>query len=262
MKAFDIQDIFVECDLNAFDIIRNGSILANGEVLKDNGQVVDISGGCCKPEKFNKPKLRLGKLEPGPLGILLHSHDATYYHAMHEFGSRLQYVMDHCPRSNVEWLIRSSPVQRKIFALLDPQRTLRVTTFTVPRHAAYILIPPAPTRADSAAAFRATIVARAYSLYSGPPPPPAGVAPPHVLYVERIKSRAVLNAAELLASVMEFFPGVLDTYPDHGLPLHETVVAFAGASLVVGGHGAGLTNIIFCRRGAHLIEIVRREQGG
>jgi hypothetical protein len=256
----------VVCDHSSFDIIRNGSILSNGEVLKDNGQFIDISGGCCKPENPRPSKIRLSELEPGPLGVLLHSHDGTYYHAMYEFGSRLHFVMDRCPCSDVEWIIRGSPAQRKILALLDPGRRLRVAAFATPRRAASILIPPAPTRPVDADAFHSAVIARAHRLSRALPPSPrsqgAAAAGRRVLYVERLRRRAVLNAEELLAAVLDSSPGELATSPDDGLPLHAAVAAFDGAALVVGGHGAGLTNIIFCRAGTHVIEILRRGQAG
>jgi hypothetical protein len=177
----------------------------------------------------------------------------------------------------VEWLFRESYPQRKILALLDPARRLRVAAFTAPRRAASILnpprraasilIPPAPTRPDDDAAFCAAVhIARVHRLSLALLPSPrsqgAAAARRRVLYVERLRRRAVLNAEELLASVLDSFLGELATYPDDGLPLHAAVAAFDGAALVVGGHGAGLTNIIFCRAGTHVIEILRRGQAG
>ena len=35
----------------------------------------------------------------------------------------------------------------------------------------------------------------------------------------------------------------------------EQVRAFSSALIVLGPHGAGLTNILFCRRGAHVMEM-------
>ena len=163
-------------------------------------------------------------------------------------------------------MFRESSAQRKILALLDPARRLRVAAFTAPRRAASILIAPAPTRPDDAAAFRSAVIARVHRLSRALPPSPrsqgAAAARRCVLYVERLRRRAVLNAEELLAAVLDSFPGELATYPDDGLPLHAAVAAFDGAALVVGGHGAGLTNIIFCRAGTHVIEILRRGQAG
>ena len=190
------------------------------------------------------------------MGVLLHSHDGTYYHAVYEFGARLQFVMDSCPRSDVEWLIRGSPVQLRILALLDQPRLLRVSTFASPRFAGTILIPPAPTRPADAC------VARILWLLRVPALPQSHRT---ILHVERRRTRVVRNMAELLAAPLKAHPCELVTYPDDGLPLHRAVAAFANASLVVGGHGAGLTNIIFwhfCRPGTRVIEVMRRWQPG
>lgn len=40
-----------------------------------------------------------------------------------------------------------------------------------------------------------------------------------------------------------------------GLTLQQQIDLFSGASLVVGAHGAGLTNIVFCKPGSKIVEI-------
>jgi capsular polysaccharide biosynthesis protein len=46
------------------------------------------------------------------------------------------------------------------------------------------------------------------------------------------------------------------------LSLSQQVEAFSNAEIILGPHGAGLTNIMFCNPGTKVIEIRSQEQGG
>jgi capsular polysaccharide biosynthesis protein len=46
------------------------------------------------------------------------------------------------------------------------------------------------------------------------------------------------------------------------LSLSQQVEAFSNAEIILGPHGAGLTNIMFCNQGTKVIEIRSQEQGG
>lgn len=46
------------------------------------------------------------------------------------------------------------------------------------------------------------------------------------------------------------------------LSLSQQVEAFSNAGIILGPHGAGLTNIMFCNPGTNVIEIRSQEQGG
>jgi hypothetical protein len=45
-----------------------------------------------------------------------------------------------------------------------------------------------------------------------------------------------------------------------GMPFHEQIQLFASAKLIVGQHGAGLSNIVFCKPGTHVVEINDRRE--
>ena len=42
------------------------------------------------------------------------------------------------------------------------------------------------------------------------------------------------------------------------LPIAEQIAIFRGADVIIGPHGAGLTNIMFCRPGTRILEIFPR----
>jgi hypothetical protein len=245
------------CDIDAFDIIRNGTIYDEGEVIKQNGQVVDISGGDPKPRKSYSIKDVEYKTQP--LGVLLHSHDATYYHALIQFGSRFQYIAENCKNSDVTWVIRASPTQKKILALLNQPPVLNLTVYKPSKRLSsqLILLPPAPYRAQDLISFRMALMRRALP----PPSLPFIDKPPRAqttVFVRRVRRRAIKNEADVLRPIREAFPHRLVYFHEReDVPFAATIATFQAAAQVLGGHGAGLANIIFCRPGARVFEIRR-----
>ncbi len=71
------------------------------------------------------------------------------------------------------------------------------------------------------------------------------------LYIPRAQRRRILNIDELMPILVE-----------HGFEVFEPTGAedarhaFAEASIVVGGHGAGLSSVAFCRPGAAVLELL------
>ena len=201
------------CDIDAFDIIRNGTVFDDGEVVKQNQQVVDISGGSDKEEKPPEHfvvKLKRIHYVRRPLGVLLHSHDATYYHALVQFGARLQYTLEHCNSSEVVWLIRASPAQKKILELLNnpPVLTFQEYDPKKPLSSQIVLIPPAPYRSQDLRSFSSSLMRKAL-----PPSHLALTAAPTdrrtSVYVRRVRRRAIINEAIVLRHFTDTFPGKL-----------------------------------------------------
>jgi capsular polysaccharide biosynthesis protein len=85
---------------------------------------------------------------------------------------------------------------------------------------------------------------------------PSGVAPPHRrLYVTRGNqkhTRRVENEAQVVAALAPFG---FETIDPGALTFDEQVRMFSEAELVVGAHGAALTNLVFCPEGATIIEL-------
>ena len=251
-RVLNTVDGLSDCDIVSFDIIRNGTIFDEGEVVKQNGQVVDISGG--DPKNTKSYKVNNAIYGRQTLGVLLHSHDATYYHALIQFGARFQYTIEHCRSRDVLWLIRGSPVQKKILALLNDPPILNLRIFHPKRtHSSQrVLIPPAPYRNEDLLSFRASILRRVLSpaaLALADTPQRDGTT----VFVRRVRRRAIRNEAEVLTAFMEAFPADLAYFherDDH--PLATTAAVFQSARRVLGGHGAGLANMLFCRPGARV----------
>jgi capsular polysaccharide biosynthesis protein len=85
---------------------------------------------------------------------------------------------------------------------------------------------------------------------------PADLAPPaRRIYVTRGRARYtrhVENEDEVLAALAPYGIELVDP---GALPVAEQIRCFAEAELVVGAHGAGLTNVAFCPPGAAVVEL-------
>lgn len=73
------------------------------------------------------------------------------------------------------------------------------------------------------------------------------------LYLKRVQSRYISNFLDVLPGIL---PPDYELVPFFGTEnIHETITKFYDADIVIGFHGAGLANIIFCRNSTVVIEI-------
>jgi capsular polysaccharide biosynthesis protein len=74
------------------------------------------------------------------------------------------------------------------------------------------------------------------------------------LYISRrdAVSRRIVNECELLG---ELVPHGFEVATLTGMPFADQVQLFSGAEMIVGPHGAGLTNMVFAQPGATVIEV-------
>lgn len=75
-----------------------------------------------------------------------------------------------------------------------------------------------------------------------------------LMYLTRGKTgrRKVRNESEVIARIRSLGATVFDA-SQHSV--HEQAERFAGARTVIGFHGAGLANIVFCRKGTRIVEV-------
>jgi capsular polysaccharide biosynthesis protein len=72
------------------------------------------------------------------------------------------------------------------------------------------------------------------------------------IFISRKQRRRVINEDELVAVLTKF--GFKSIAPE-SLSVAEQVSLFAAAEVVIGAHGAALTNTVFCSPGTKVIEI-------
>lgn len=74
-----------------------------------------------------------------------------------------------------------------------------------------------------------------------------------LIYIERVNSRCPVNANEF--SAWRRRHGFSDVFLEN-MSCAEQIVQFQQANLVLGAHGAGFTNIIHCRPGTPVVELM------
>lgn len=79
------------------------------------------------------------------------------------------------------------------------------------------------------------------------------------IYISRQRARRmrVVNEEELLPILKRFD---VDMVTAEDLPYSDQIALFASADLVIGAHGAGLNNVLFCPPGACLFELHSADQ--
>lgn len=79
---------------------------------------------------------------------------------------------------------------------------------------------------------------------------------PKLLLISRVKSRAFLNEADMVSTMEELGFRVFIARPDQMANLTEFSKLVSSCSVMVGAHGAGLTNELFLPVGAAVIQVV------
>jgi Glycosyltransferase 61 len=147
------------------------------------------------------------------------------------------------------------PFQRESLELagIDPERILEVKPGILTRFREVAAV----TRGFDVAEVAKLVPAAIAELASLAPQPDGGN---RRLYVSRARAgrRAVSNELELTELVVSH--GFEVVQPEM-LPLHEQVELFAGAEVVAGPHGAGLTSVLFSPPGTLLIELQPERMG-
>ncbi|QHS56339.1 glycosyltransferase family 61 protein [Mucilaginibacter sp. 14171R-50] len=79
---------------------------------------------------------------------------------------------------------------------------------------------------------------------------------PLTLYIQRPHGRKIVNEDEVLAFLTPFKVEII--HPEK-LSVAQQAALFARANMVIGAHGAGLTNIVFCKPGTTIIDLFSAE---
>jgi len=79
------------------------------------------------------------------------------------------------------------------------------------------------------------------------------------ILIHRQKSRALLNESDVLVTLQTVYPSI--EWKIFDLPtIEETIDLFSKAAIIVGSHGAGMTNMLFSSSGIPIVEFMPLEQ--
>jgi len=236
---------------------RFAALLAGGRVTHDSGIVFSAAGGLLTDvsglgfdSDLPTNPLRLPCL-PRPrrlslvVAVLSTGRSENYYHWMTEAVPRLELYERSGLAIDRYYAPTRRAFQRESLALLGipPERILPASCHTHVEAEGLLVAPLTDVLCREKIDYLAGRLASATTGDAGPR-----------LYVGRggRRSRAVVDEATLLAALapLGFVPCRLET-----MPLATQVAAFRRAECVVAPHGAGLTNLAFCRPGTRVLEI-------
>jgi hypothetical protein len=231
--------------------LTTGSVTHDAGVVMNAGATVleDVSGLGCASDVPTNPlhmsQLPRPRQTPDTVAVLTTGTNQNYYHWLVEALPRLDlYERSGLPIDRFYAPIRTR-FQRETLALLGIPRD-RIVPATRQAHLA-----PARLVASS---FHGGMSQRKadflFHRFTAHLMPWAGPAPR--IFISRRGPRSIVNEREVLRALqpLGFRSCRLET-----MSLAEQVAVFQRAECVVGPHGAGLTNLLFCRSGTKVIEI-------
>jgi capsular polysaccharide biosynthesis protein len=200
---------------------------------------------------FMKPFPQKPEDVAGRLGVLATRGDSNYYHFLVDGLTRIG-VLEQCPKVAPPdlWYVPSgASFQRDLLEMfgIAPERILDSSSHPHVR-AECLVVPGLPATEVINPPWAIQYLRRQLL----PKQPPERVGPIYVSRGPSVNNRSVENETEVFAMLQD--RGF--TYVDPGkLSVAEQIATFAGATTIVGPHGAGLTNIMFASPGTRVIEM-------
>jgi hypothetical protein len=243
------------------------AVIAHGRTLYDCGAVVspdhrllaDVSWHGYGPvsEPRSNPAMHNLHLPPikyiaGKLAIISSVAADIYYHWMFDILPRFEILQRSGLVPDYYVVNGNTPFQRESLHLIGiPSHRILSPTKSTHIEADELIVPSLPGAVYYASpTLQACDYLRATFLQKN------GKRKPHrALYITRADAtdRRVLNEAEILKEVIERGFEVVSLSK---VPLSEQIQLFSEARIVVGPHGAGFTNAVFCQEGSILIEFM------
>jgi len=257
-KLIDLPPHFCESPL--FTPAVGVASIPNGRVLTTSGTVItpdDCLVEEVAPKALNRkdstgsavffsPKLPHLRQIKGTIAVLTMVWSSNYYHFLFDTLPRLRLLEN----SNARWdkivLPCSLPFQKQILDLLSLTRDRIIGEPGLHLEAETLIVPTLP--GEPSGWVCSFLRERFLSGVS------VGRGPSRRIYISRAKagSRRVLNEAELVRALeVEGFEAFLL----EDLTFLDQVRLFRDAEIIVGAHGSGLANLVFCAPGTRVVEL-------
>jgi capsular polysaccharide biosynthesis protein len=186
---------------------------------------------------------------PGSVGVLTTRGVDNYYHFLTDVLPRLE-LLDRADARPDRYLVnRTMAFQREMLDALGVDESHTIQSADAPHIRAEELV--VPSLPDSHLRTPPWVAAWLRDKFL-----PGDVAPPHRrLYLgrgTRKNTRRVTNEAEVLARLA---PLGFQSVDPAQMTVAEQVRVFAEAQIIVGAHGAAMTNLVFCPEGTAIVEL-------
>ncbi|WP_052948609.1 glycosyltransferase family 61 protein [Mesobacillus campisalis] len=235
-------------------VIPNGRVWGlNGAIITpDNNLIWDVSLEFVNPQTehsiFKEQQLPPITNHYKEIADLTHIAGSNYYHWMYEVIPRL-YLLNQSNIKINQFILNFDPYdlpfQKETLYLLGIKKDqINMTHRGFHIQAERLVVPSQPSYATKWAYdfLRKTFLNEAHMKRHGRTK----------IYISRKNSRKIINEDELfqVLSKYGFIKIELET-----LPVVEQVQLFSSAEVIIAPHGAGLTNLTFCRPGTKVLEI-------
>ncbi|MEG4917392.1 tetratricopeptide repeat protein [Microcoleus sp. B7-D4] len=237
-------------------------------ITPDNYLLTDVSReypgslpGCMRHDTnkhrvFNLEELPILEQIDGTVAVLSGLSGNVYFHWMVDILPRLDILrQSKVDWEKIDWFLVNSiaqPFQRETLLMLGISPSKIIESDRHPYIQAKKLIVPSFSGSlgwlqPSALKFLRQQFLKQISSSSSPYP--------ERIYISRAKSqyRRIINEGEVIDYLAKFG---FQTFVTESLSVVEQIALFYHAKIIIAPHGSGLTNIIFCRNGTKIIELV------
>ncbi|HHP7245303.1 MAG TPA: tetratricopeptide repeat protein [Elainellaceae cyanobacterium] len=196
---------------------------------------------------------------PGRVAVLSGLSGHVYYHWMIDVLPRVEILRrGKLDLTEIDYFVVNNinqSFQRDTLAMLGLSPEKLICSDRHPHiQADELIVPSFPGHLDWVPPETLTVLRQMFARAVDSTPDSAPTDCPKRLYISRSKARYrhVLNETEVIDQLqpLGFVPVVLES-----LPVSRQIELFAHADIIVSPHGAGLTNLIFCKTGAQVVEL-------
>lgn len=245
-------------DLATISVPRGTTVWWYGAVYDEHKRLIEATA-CPDPTArvhslINSPKrLPPKRVMPGRAVILTSLHADRYYHWMIDIVPKIDHFLREGLEVDYYLVCNETAFQREINRLMAIPEEKIIHPPPSDCHMQFDLVYAVTPASDHLGAYPHRIaVMQSLLLGSGPRPKPK-----RRIYVARgpSQTRRVLNEPELEASLQSI--GFEIVHAD-ALSVAQQARVFSEAELIVGPHGAAMTNLMFSAKGARLVEFMPR----
>jgi capsular polysaccharide biosynthesis protein len=238
-------------------VLENGRVITRtGAVIgPDDALIAEVSDTFFTDDPtahpiFLAPKLpRITRLE-GAVAVLTTFRSDIYYHWLFDTLPRLQLLNDADVHYDRIVVAQGSRFQRESLELLGIEQGCLISDPKLHLEAAKLIVPTLPGTVGNPPLWACAFLRRSFLAHLGEQRGPAQ----RRIYIARGKgaTRRIVNEEGLLRMLeREGFEIVLP----ETMSFLQQVALFDQAHIVIGAHGSGLSNLVFCRQGTHVIEL-------
>ncbi len=255
------KDLLKELPSKTFVIKAKGWKVwgSQGAVITGKGYLFkDVSRefGNARSSVFDQLKLIAPKQIPGLTAVLAASGSSNYYHWMFDILPRIgilkkyegldtidHFVLNYNGKTFQEQTLKRAGIDLSKIITCNDHWNFHI-------QADELLIPSLPSNNDSPSQEACLYLRELYKEEL------SSDGPQKKLYIKRPPGRCIVNEDELLDVLLPL--GFEIIYPEQ-LTMEEQASAFSKAEIVVGIHGAGFANLVFCRPQTRVLDILSPE---